>query len=159
MIDLWRKEQFTHGPNFKWELNHHNPRFYSHQVQMRCSTLLQKVFNRFPFKWNAPDASQLPLAPGLLPNVSPPAPFKMAPLPPARCPPISLIGERVMLFVATQWVAAVYAVNHPTSDPPGPRFKWRDATTRTHHRYTPYRYAHTIVTHHIDTHHKDKHTK
>ncbi|CAL8237024.1 unnamed protein product [Boreogadus saida] len=36
------------------------------------------------------------------------------------CPPISLIGERVMLFVATRWVAAVYAVNHPTSDPPGP---------------------------------------
>ena len=63
----------------------------------------------------------------------------MAPLPPARCPPISLIGERVMLFVATQWVAAVYAVNHPTSDPPGPRFKWRDATTHTHthtHTYT-----------------------
>ncbi|CAL8262819.1 unnamed protein product [Boreogadus saida] len=33
-----------------------------------------------------------------------------------------------MLFVATRWVAAVYAVNHPTSDPPGPRLKWRDAT-------------------------------
>ena len=33
-----------------------------------------------------------------------------------------------MLFVPTQWVAAVYAVNHTTSDPPGPRFKWRDAT-------------------------------
>ena len=33
-----------------------------------------------------------------------------------------------MLFVATHWVATVYAVSHPTSDPPGPRFKGRDAT-------------------------------
>ena len=57
-------------------------------------------------------------------------------LPPAWCPPIPLIRERVMLFVATQWVAAVYAVNHPTSDPPGPRFKWRDATTVSHYRFT-----------------------
>ena len=79
-------------------------------------------------------ASPLPLAPGLSSPVCPRPAFKMAPrlsLPPARCPPVSLIGERVMLFVATHWVATVYAVSHPTSDPPGPRFKWRDATTRT----------------------------
>ena len=32
------------------------------------------------------------------------------------------------LSVASRWVAAVYAVHHLTSDPPGPRFKGRDAT-------------------------------
>ena len=53
----------------------------------------------------------------------------MASAPLGRCPPITLIGERaVVLSIASQWVAAVYAVDYRTSDPPGPRFKGRDAT-------------------------------
>ena len=59
----------------------------------------------------------------------------MAPVPSSRCPPITLIREReVVLSVAGRWVAAVYAVHHLTSDPPGPRFMGRDATIhKIHH--------------------------
>ena len=34
----------------------------------------------------------------------------------------------MVLSVAGRWVAAVYAVHHLPSDPPGPRFMGRDAT-------------------------------
>ena len=53
----------------------------------------------------------------------------MAPVPSSRCPPITLIREReVVLSVAGRWVAAVYAVHHLPSDPPGPRFMGRDVS-------------------------------
>ena len=69
-------------------------------------------------------------------------PFKMAPLPPARCPPITLIGgAKGMLSVAGWWVGVVYPVPHGPSGPSRPRFTWRDATTHTHtHTHT---HAHT----------------
>ncbi|CAL8379252.1 unnamed protein product [Boreogadus saida] len=61
----------------------------------------------------------------------------MAPLTPARCPPITLIGEaKGLLSVAVWWVTAVHAVYHCTSAPPGPRFKGRDATL-LHHLLRP----------------------
>ena len=71
----------------------------------------------------------------------------MAPAPSNRCPPITLIGEReVVLSVASWWVAAVYAVYHLTSDPPGPRFMGRDATTQAS-TYRPHTHTHTAYTH------------
>ncbi|CAL8250733.1 unnamed protein product [Boreogadus saida] len=56
----------------------------------------------------------------------------MAPTPSNRCPPITLIGEReVVLSVARRWVAAVYAVHHLTSAPPGPRMPGVEVASHT----------------------------
>ncbi|CAL8315558.1 unnamed protein product [Boreogadus saida] len=54
----------------------------------------------------------------------------MAPLPPARCPPITLIGEAKGLPSATVWwVTAVHPVLHGPSGPSRPRSRLLDKQT------------------------------